>query len=106
MAQSSPSHFGFGDRYNALAIKAFSNKSAVKQTAKIVIVGFRMQIEVSSVQPRSFDRRADNIGHEFRQALALLARQLEAELAAPPENVVRGLRPLMRHQVAHFRASE
>src|SRR5712691_5007877 len=49
---------------------------------------------------------ADTAGHEPRQALALIGREAQAELGAPPQHVLLGLRPFPLHQVAHLRAGE
>src|SRR5689334_25265936 len=44
--------------------------------------------------------------HEARQLLPLLAREAQAELAAPPQHIVRGLRPFTLHQISDFRTGE
>src|SRR5438477_12954376 len=49
---------------------------------------------------------AHRIGHEFRQPLALLACDPQAELAAAPEHVISGLRPLVLHEITHLRPRE
>ena len=45
-------------------------------------------------------------GHERRQRLAALGWHGEAELGAPPQNVVRKTRPFPGHEIAHLRARQ
>src|SRR5262245_52705803 len=49
---------------------------------------------------------ADHGCHELRQALTLIGRKVQAELRAPPQHVVLGLRPFALHEIAHLRAGE
>src|SRR5713101_482855 len=45
---------------------------------------------------------ADRRGHESRQRFPLLGREAQAELAAPPQHVILGLRPFPLHQITHL----
>src|SRR5262245_57759405 len=56
--------------------------------------------------PRLSCAAADHGGHELRQALALVGRETQAELRAPPQHVVLGLRPFALHEIAHLRTGE
>src|SRR5262249_7048789 len=48
----------------------------------------------------------DQGGHELPQALTLVGRKTQAELRAPPQHVVFGLRPFALHEIADLRAGE
>ena len=50
------------------------------------------------------DRRHE--AHARRQRLALVARQSQAELAAPPQDIVGVARPFLLHQIAHLGGGE
>src|SRR3974377_1682150 len=45
---------------------------------------------------------ADERRHELSQSLALLGGEPQAELAAPPQHIVRTVCPFPFHQVAHL----
>src|SRR5438105_6593884 len=49
---------------------------------------------------------ADAGGHESRQCFTLVRGEAQAELAAPPQHVIRGLRPFPLHQITHLDGGE
>src|ERR1700694_5790013 len=58
--------------------------------------------KVRPMTGRGSPGRADCRGHEPCQSFSLLGREAQAELAAPPQHIILGLRPFPLHQITHL----
>src|SRR5215468_12002609 len=70
----------------------------------------------STVQPTSMGLRShkhknvscttDHAGHDIGQARAFFRRKMQPQLCAPPEHIVRGLRPFPLDEIPHLGGRE
>src|SRR5438876_2401838 len=82
-----------------------------RQRSRITWAAYRSTVHTASVRFRSHKHKdvscaTDHSCHDICQARAFFRRKTQAQLRAPPEHIVRGLRPFLLDEVSHLRGRE
>ena len=78
-----------------------------RQRSRITSPAYRSTVHAASVRLRSHKHKdvscaTGHSRHDICQARAFFRRKTQAQLCAPPEHIVRGLRPFLLDEVSHL----